>query len=83
MRLMPNTPMMVGAGCTAYCVGRNVSDYDISVVRAILEATGICQRVPEYMMDAVSALSGAGPAFVSNRSPKTTKFDKFFYRSIW
>lgn len=63
IRIMPNTPMMVGQGCTAYCPGKNVTDYDISLARAILEATGMCQRVPEVQINAVTAVSGAGPSF--------------------
>lgn len=64
IRLMPNTPMLVGEGCTAYCPGKNTTIMDISIVRAILEVSGICQKIPENMINAVNAMSGGGPAFV-------------------
>lgn len=57
--------MMIGEGCTAYCPGNNVSAEDISVVKKILEESGVCEMVPENHINAVTALSGGGPAFVS------------------
>ncbi|KAI4457849.1 pyrroline-5-carboxylate reductase [Holotrichia oblita] len=64
IRVMPNLPMMIGEGCTAYCPGKNVSAEDVSVVKKILEVSGVCEMIPENHMNAVTALSGAGPAFV-------------------
>lgn len=61
---MPNTPMMVGEGCTVYCPGQQATEEDISVVKLILEISGICMLVPEAMINAVGALAGSGPAFV-------------------
>lgn len=65
IRCMPNTPMMVGEGCTVYCAGKNVNKEDIELVSAMLEISGVSEMVPETMIDAIGALSGSGPAYVS------------------
>lgn len=62
---MPNTPMMIGEGCTAYCLGKNITMEDQLIVRRILEMSGVCEKVPENHINAVTALSGGGPSFVS------------------
>lgn len=62
---MPNTPMMIGEGCTAYCPGQEAAQEDIELVKSILEVSGICQLLPESLMNAFGALAGCGPAFVS------------------
>ncbi|CAG9769554.1 unnamed protein product [Ceutorhynchus assimilis] len=64
VRVMPNTPMLVGEGCTVYCPGSTVTKSDLELVHRILEVTGMCQCLPEHMINAVGALSGSGPAFV-------------------
>ncbi|KAI4457850.1 pyrroline-5-carboxylate reductase [Holotrichia oblita] len=64
IRVMPNTPMMVGEGCAVYCPGQQATDFDILLVKTILELSGICQLVPESMIDAIGALAGCGPAFI-------------------
>lgn len=64
IRVMPNTPMMVGEGCSVYCPGQQATDFDIGLVKTILELSGICQLVPESMIDAIGALAGCGPAFI-------------------
>jgi pyrroline-5-carboxylate reductase len=61
---MPNTPTVVGAGYTAYCPGQNVTEEDLSLIKSILEVTGVCQLLPEKMINAVGAISSSGPAFV-------------------
>lgn len=61
---MPNTPMMVGEGCTVYCPGQQATAADIEVVKRILEVSGVCRLVPESMINAIGALAGSGPAFV-------------------
>lgn len=58
--------MMLGEGCAVYCPGQQATDFDILLVKTILELSGICQLVPESMIDAVGALAGCGPAFVCN-----------------
>jgi pyrroline-5-carboxylate reductase len=65
VRTMPNTPALVGAGATAYFPAASVSEADLALTRAILEATGWCWRAPnEDLLDAVTGLSGSGPAYV-------------------
>ncbi len=64
IRTMPNTPMQVGAGAIAYCLGRSASSEDAARVIALLETGGVCVEVTEPQLDAVTGLSGSGPAFV-------------------
>jgi pyrroline-5-carboxylate reductase len=64
VRVMPNTPALLGAGASAYALGPGVSAGDEAVVRAFLESVGRAVCVPESMLDAVTGLSGSGPAFV-------------------
>lgn len=63
VRVMPNTPALVGEGASAYCVGRNASEEDARMVERMLGAVGVCVRVREEEMNAVTSLS-CGPAFV-------------------
>ncbi|XP_066140918.1 uncharacterized protein [Euwallacea fornicatus] len=64
VRVMPNTPMLVGEGCTVYCPGSTTTEKDLKLVHSILEVTGMCQCLPEHMINAVGAVSSSGPAFV-------------------
>jgi pyrroline-5-carboxylate reductase len=64
VRVMPNTPCLVGAGAAAYCRGPGVSEADARSVAELLETVGRCWELPEQLMDAVTGLSGSGPAFV-------------------
>jgi len=64
VRVMPNTPCLVGQGACGYCLGENADDDDRQLVAQLLEAVGIAFQVDEKMLDAVTGLSGSGPAFV-------------------
>lgn len=63
IRAMPNTPMLVGLGATAMCRGRNAGDRDAQTARALFESAGVVIEVDEPLMDAVTAVSGSGPAY--------------------
>ena len=64
IRTMPNTPILVGAGATALCRGTHATAADLEMAETLLGAGGITAVVDEAMMDAVTGLSGSGPAFV-------------------
>jgi len=64
VRVMPNTPCLVGASASAYCLGSGTERADEEVVRRLLSAVGIAVRLEEKQFDAVTGLSGSGPAFV-------------------
>ncbi len=63
-RAMPNTPALVDAGATAIAGGAHASPDDLGRVRAIFEAVGKVIEVEEGLLDAVTGLSGSGPAYV-------------------
>ena len=64
IRAMPNTPAMLGAGITALCRGRFVADEQLALAQKIFETVGRVVVVDEKHMDAVTGLSGSGPAFL-------------------
>jgi pyrroline-5-carboxylate reductase len=65
IRAMPNTPATVGAGMTAIATGNKVKPEQLELAKSIFTAVGQVVEVPEAMMDAVTGLSGSGPAFVA------------------
>jgi pyrroline-5-carboxylate reductase len=64
VRAMPNTPSLVGAGAAAISPGRAAGTEDVAWARGILEAVGTVVELPEESLDAVTGLSGSGPAYV-------------------
>ena len=64
VRVMPNTPSLIGAGASAFCVGEEVTEEDRQVIAEALGAVGLAIEVQESHMDAVTGLSGSGPAYV-------------------
>lgn len=65
IRIMPNIPVSVGGGVILYDATENVSDDNIAVFCENMHHAGLLDRLPEKLIDAGSALSGCGPAFVS------------------
>lgn len=65
IRIMPNIPVTSGSGVILYCATDNVPQDDISAFRWVLSNAGLLDPLPEHLIDAGSALSGCGPAFVS------------------
>jgi len=65
IRAMPNTPATVGAGITAIASGKSANPSHIEQATAIFQSVGEVVEVPEYLMDAVTGLSGSGPAYVA------------------
>jgi pyrroline-5-carboxylate reductase len=65
VRAMPNTPSLVGRGATVLCGGAHARSSDVAAARDIFRAVGVVHAVKdEALMDAVTALSGSGPAYV-------------------
>lgn len=64
IRAMPNTPAMVGEGMTALAIGPGVGEHEVACARRIFESVGRVVPVDEHFMDAVTGLSGSGPAYV-------------------
>lgn len=64
VRTMPNTPGQIGAGMTGWCANAVLSSADRGLVEQLLSALGASIEVPEPQMDALTAVSGSGPAYV-------------------
>ncbi len=64
IRIMPNTPMLVGAGASGICAGRLAQGDDLQLAARIFGSCGVVAEMPETLMDAVTSLSGSGPAYV-------------------
>ena len=64
VRVMPNTPCLIGVSASGYTPGDNATEEDIALVDKLLGVVGVAFRLPEHLLDAVTGLSGSGPAFV-------------------
>jgi len=64
VRVMPNVPALVGAGASAYSIGRRATEADGKFVKKLFEAVGVAHQVEEKLLDAVTGLSGSGPAYI-------------------
>jgi pyrroline-5-carboxylate reductase len=61
---MPNTPCLIARGVSGYSLGPHATAADAKLVAELLSAVGVAHQVPESQLDAVTGLSGSGPAFV-------------------
>ena len=64
IRSMPNTPALVGQGACAIAAGKHATEADLEVAKAIFDAVGLTVVTEEYLLDAVTGLSGSGPAYI-------------------
>jgi pyrroline-5-carboxylate reductase len=64
IRVMPNTPALVGESASAFALGKNATPADGELAKKFLSAVGITFQVKESLLDAVTGLSGSGPAYV-------------------
>lgn len=64
IRSMPNLPIMVECGCSVFSRSKNASDGDASLAQTLFSSIGTCEEVPENYFDAITALSGSGPAYL-------------------
>jgi pyrroline-5-carboxylate reductase len=63
VRVMPNTPALVGACASGYALGKNATAEDGQLTQKLLSAVGVAYQVKESLLDAVTGLSGSGPAY--------------------
>lgn len=64
IRVMPNTPCLVGTGAAGFSLGGSANADDAAMVAQMMSTVGLAYEVPEHLLDAVTGLSGSGPAYV-------------------
>jgi len=64
VRVMPNTPCLVGQGVSGFAISDGVKPEDVQIATDLLSTVGVTIQVPERQLDAVAGLSGSGPAYV-------------------
>ncbi|XP_053605607.1 pyrroline-5-carboxylate reductase 3 [Plodia interpunctella] len=64
IRIMPNTPMMVGAGACLYTPDTSVTEEQCLLLEKLLKGCGLCEKVPENLLDSLGSLTACGPAFM-------------------
>ncbi|GFT91845.1 pyrroline-5-carboxylate reductase 2 [Nephila pilipes] len=64
IRVMPNTPALVREGASVFSCGSNTLEEDATTAHRIFTSVGICEEIEEYLLDAVTGLSGSGPAYM-------------------
>jgi len=64
IRVMPNTPALVGSSATGYALGKSATVEDGKLAQKLFSAVGVAMQVKESLLDAVTGLSGSGPAYV-------------------
>lgn len=64
VRIMPNTPALIGEGAAGIAAGEYATDADVAFAEKLMKAVGVAVIVDENQLDAVTALSGSGPAYV-------------------
>ncbi|GHT20722.1 pyrroline-5-carboxylate reductase [Planctomycetales bacterium] len=64
VRVMPNTPCVVGEGVSGFCISEGTTPNDVKTVTDLLSTVGIALLFPERQLDAVAGLSGSGPAYI-------------------
>ncbi len=68
IRIMPNTPVLVRSGTSVFSCGTATRPSDAALAKKLFSAVGLCEEVPEVLIDSCTGLSGSGPAYVSSPS---------------
>jgi pyrroline-5-carboxylate reductase len=64
VRVMPNTPCKIGAGASGFSLGNSATEDDAKTVDLLLNSVGVACQVTENQLDAVTGVSGCGPAYI-------------------
>jgi pyrroline-5-carboxylate reductase len=90
MRIMPNTPILIGQGASAFVMGTHASDEDRQAMNSLLQGTGVAIEVPENLIDAVVGVAGSAPAYMfqvflvtSSLCPCTLALQCFLMNPYW